>query len=223
LRPFLGARNLKSVKLANYQDLKIKKDEISTVLNFLNVQQNLKKLRLFDKDLSEALVKKEFADAFGPQLQKLAVDSVSSGDLLYFLRGLKSLKSLHISRSDYDVIDSLWTLEKNLMIEKISFGYKSYQEEDDDSSAPTIATLFSLNLLPNLKTISFLGFPKALLTDIMLEIQSTCELLEEMRFQECEVPSLEIKQISRVKIGDWDERCIKKFLNINSHVICSSW
>jgi hypothetical protein len=246
LFPFLKARKLRSFEMRNDQKSKFTKDEIPAVFDFLKTQLNLKKLYL-GFDLSRALMMKEFADTFDLQLDKFSVDCVDSADLLKFLRKqntlkklvvygiyigqeemqfflneMKSLKSLQITRSHFDVIDSLWTLEENLTVEKIFFGYNS-DNHPNESIAPTIITLFNLNLLPNLKVFCFHGFSKDLLTDIMPIIQSTAERLEELQFRECEeIPCLEMKQLCRLKHDDnSDEKSINEFLKINSHVICS--
>jgi hypothetical protein len=64
---------------------------------------------------------------------------------------------LHLAHVHFDqFIDSLWTLEKNETIEEISFNFIRAQE----FFAPTIATMFKVDLLPNIKVICFVGFPK---------------------------------------------------------------
>jgi hypothetical protein len=247
LFPFLSARNLKYFEIWNgsLSSSRFTKDEITTVFDFLKAQQNLKTL-ILDYDLSRALMMKEFADTFDLQLDKFSVESVDSADLLkflrkqntlkelviygihighdemqYFLNEMKSLKSLQITRPHFDVIDSLWTLEKNLTIEKIAFGYSS--NHPNESIAATISALFNLNLLPNLKIVSFHGFSKILLSDIMPIIRSTAGKLEELQFRECEeIPSLEMKQLCRIKHDDnSDEKSINEFLKINTQVVCS--
>jgi hypothetical protein len=238
---FLSARKLTSFDLQNVVNTRFTKDEFPTVFNFLKAQRNLKTL-ILGFDLSLALMMKEFADAFDLQLEKLSIDCVDSADLLKFLRKqntlkelvvyrvyigheemqfflneMKSLKSLQITRPHFDVIDSLCTLDKNLTIEKIFFGYNSNNR--DESNAPTIITLFRLNLLPNIKFVSFHGFTKSSLTEILLVLQTTAKKLEELEFFECkEIPSLEMKQLKRAKFVNCKQNNVDEFLKINEDI-----
>ncbi len=124
---------------------------------------------------------------------------------------MKSLKSLSFINVTFDVIDSLWTLEKNITIEKIHFGRNYY--DTNEFLAPTIPTLFHLNLLPNLKIASFIGFSKNLMEEILLAIQSNAEKLEELRFQECGM-----KQLKRVTFENCYEDEDGEFFSINADV-----
>ncbi len=199
---------------------------------FTDSQQNLKKLYV-DSSFNAIFERKELADTLDLKVEKLSVELLKSFDLLKFLRKqdslerlkvyellishdamqfflnqMKSLKSLSFINVTFDDIDSLWTLEKNITIEKIHFGRNYYDN----------ATLFHLNLLPNLKIASFIGFPKNLMEEILLAIQSNAEKLEELRFQECGIPSLELKQLKRATFENCDEDEVGEFFSINADV-----
>ncbi len=216
-----------------------KPDDITTVYKFLKAQQNLKNLNL-DSRNNEIFTKKEFADALNLQLDKLAVNGLESEDLLkllqkqnrlkklsvggmlitqdlmqYFLQELKYLKNLDFHFVYFvDYVDESWTSKKNLMIEKIAF--RNDKQFGDLYLVPTIIAL--LNILPNLKVASFLHFPKNLLTEILLTIQTTAEKLEEVQFINCEIPALKLKQLKRAKFSECEEKFIHKFLSVNEHV-----
>jgi hypothetical protein len=164
-----------------------------------------------DSSFTAIFERKDLADTLDLKVEKLSVDSLNSFDLLKFLRKqvsleklkvyrlfishdvmqfflnqMKSLKSLSFTNVTFDVIDSLWTLEKNPMVEYVFFNRNNY--DTNEFLAPTIAELFKLDLLPNLKIASFCGFPKNLMKEILLAIQSNAEKLEELHIQECGIP-----------------------------------
>jgi hypothetical protein len=70
-----------------------------------------------------------------------------------------------------------------------------------------------------LKIVSFEGFFKNSLIEILLAVRSADNQLEELRFQKCAIPALEMKRIKRVKFTRCNEKSVEGFLNKNSHVV----
>ncbi len=239
LLPFLSARKLETIKIDSNRETELTKDEMINWFQFLNGQQNLKKLYI-ERYLSEVFMKKEYADALVLQLEKLSVEAVDSVEFYNFLRKqvslkkfkicnwfishnvmqlflneMKALKCLHLTNIGFDVIDSLWTLKINPNIEEISFTYN--ENFIDDRFIQTISTIFNLRLLPNLRVISFLGFTENLLNDIMLAIQATAEKLEVLQFQECWIPCLKFETLKLAKFVACDAENVEEFLMVNDH------
>jgi hypothetical protein len=194
-----------------------------------------------DSSFTAIFERKDLADTLDLKVEKLSVDSLNSFDLLKFLRKqvsleklkvyrlfishdvmqfflnqMKSLKSLSFTNVTFDVIDSLWTLEKNPMVEYVFFNRNNY--DTNEFLAPTIAELFKLDLLPNLKIASFCGFPKNLMEEILLAIQSNAEKLEELHIQECGIPSIKLKQLKRATFENCNGDDKYEFYSINDNV-----
>ncbi len=238
IRPFSSVVNLKSFRLENLRNTENKPDDITTVFQFLKAQQNLKNLNL-DSSYNEIFTNKEMSDVLDLQLDKLTVNGLESEDLLkllqkqstlkklsvdmmwitldvmkFFLHEMKFLKSLNFLYVEFDVIDNSWASKKNLMIEEIFFG--RHKQFTNEFLVPTIIAL--LNVLPNWKVASFYDFPKNLLTEILLTIQTTAEKLEKLQFCRCEIPTLKLKQLKRAKFTECKERNVYEFLSVNKNI-----
>ncbi len=132
---------------------------------------------------------------------------------------MKSLKSLDLGKCKFEdnVIDNLPTLQKNLKIEDVNFSYNS--DQDNSKNTQTIVALFKLELLPNLRFFSFSFIQMDQMTEIMLATQSNVAKLQAIKFQQCDIPCLEMHRLRHVTFLMCKNEQIQEFLKINGHVV----
>jgi hypothetical protein len=236
VKQLMGADQLYHV---NFEDNGSSEVEVDMVAQFLANQKKLKILYLTE-DMAGIYNREELVGAMNFQLYNFIVEGNHiEGERLRnfqtFLRKQDSLSHLSAQNMNLDfettriIINELKSLDyvsfhsstlqsthayqrlkKNLIIEKISFSYV------DDESCMNIMEL--LQYLPNLKLIYLSDFRRTPLTGILRTLAENAPDLETIKFFNCHIPSIELKQVQELEFHKCTEKYVQEFLKVNPHV-----
>jgi hypothetical protein len=123
---------------------------------------------------------------------------------------LESLDYVSFHSSTLQSTHAYQRLKKNLIIEKISFSYVN------DESCMNIMEL--LQFLPNLKLIYLSDFQRTPLTGILRTLAEKNPKLETIKFINCRIPSIELKQVKKLEFHKCTKKYVQQFLKVNPHV-----
>jgi hypothetical protein len=119
---------------------------------------------------------------------------------------IDALEKINFVGTSFHRVRPYPSMKKNLKIEKITIDYVDVQS--------CMNYMKLLKNLPNLKKIRCFDFPRTPLTGILKTLSENNPKLGTIKFFNCRIPSVELKQVKKIKFYKCMEKYVENFLNV---------